>query len=248
MSVALAREPALQIAVDKEQTLDVARRLGLGVPRGVTVDSAHDVPAALRTIGLPAVVKPVNSWVRGSNGGRRLSSRLVTSPEEASRAANELTSSGTATLVQQFLPGKCEAMSFLYAHGQFYARFAQWAKRMEPPLGGTSVWRQSIAIPTDIGEHAERLVCAIGLEGYSEVEFRRDWDGRPYLMEINPRLSASVEVAVRAGVDFPYLLYQWANMRAIEPVEGYRVGVWMRYLAGDVRTTLASITNVGGQE
>jgi hypothetical protein len=49
-------------------------------------------------------------------------------------------------------------------------------------------------------------------------------------MEINPRLSASVEVAVRAGVDFPYLLYQWANGDPIDHVEYYRVGRWMCYL------------------
>src|SRR6185437_14305373 len=48
-------------------------------------------------------------------------------------------------------------------------------------------------------------------EGYSEVEFRYSASGVPYLMEVNPRLSASVEVAVRAGVDFPRLLYQWAR-------------------------------------
>src|SRR6202023_1089385 len=95
--------------------------------------------------------------------------------------------------------------------GQIYARFAQWAKRTDPPLGGTSVLRQSIPIPPDIGDQAERLVIEIELEGYSEVEFRRDNGGIPYLMEINPRLSASVEIAVRSGVDFPYLLYQGQN-------------------------------------
>ena len=73
----------------------------------------------------------------------------------------------------------------------------------------------------------------IELEGYSEVEFRRDHKGRPFLMEINPRLSASVEVAVRAGVDFPHLLYQWARGDRIERVTGYRVGQWMRHLRGD---------------
>src|SRR5213596_1719701 len=80
------------------------------------------------------------------------------------------------------------------------ARFAQWAKRTSPPLGGNSVLRQSIAIPADIGGDAESLVREINLEGYSEVEFRRDAAGVPYLMEINPRLSASVEVAVRAEI------------------------------------------------
>jgi predicted ATP-grasp superfamily ATP-dependent carboligase len=122
-----------------------------------------------------------------------------------------------------------------------YARFAQWAKRTEPPLGGTSVLRQSIAIPEDIGKQAERLVREIDLEGYSEVEFRRDSKGIPYIMEINPRLSASVEIAVRSGVDFPYLLYQWASGEKIQQVQSYQVGGWMRHLKGDIMTTIEAV-------
>jgi hypothetical protein len=64
-------------------------------------------------------------------------------------------------------------------------------------------------------------------------------------MEINPRLSASVELAVRAGVDFPYLLYKWANGDQIPKVKSYRVGEWMRYLRGDVATTVATLLQRG---
>jgi len=88
-------------------------------------------------------------------------------------------------------------------------------------------------------------VREIELEGYSEVEFRRDSAGNPYLMEINPRLSASVEIAVHAGVDFPYLLYQWANGDRINQVEGYRVGSWMRFLKGDIMTTIQALQQRG---
>lgn len=139
-------------------------------------------------------------------------------------------------------------MSFIYSGGRFYARFAQWAKRTQPPLGGTSVLRQSIAIPLDIGEQAELLIHEIRLEGYSEVEFRRDSKGYPYLMEINPRLSASVEVAVHAGIDFPYLLYRWANGDQLDEVKSYHVGNWMRYLGGDFMTTLTALQEHGRPE
>ena len=243
--IALAKEPALAIAVSKERTLEIAKGLGLNIPKGVRVEKVSEVPAALREIGLPAVVKPAESWVWGEQRGARFASRLVTTSDEARLAVEELTHLGGKTLFQQFLSGKREAISFLYAHGEIYARFAQWAKRTEPPLGGQSVLRQSIAVPPDLGEQAERLVRAIELEGYSEVEFRRDRAGVPYLMEINPRLSASVEIAVRSGVDFPYLLYQWASGERIDKVEHYRTGNWMRYLEGDILTTLQALIQHG---
>lgn len=244
-SLAIAKEPALVVAVSKERTLEVARQLGLRVPRSLTLGGIHEVEAAIGEIGLPAVVKPDESWVENEQQGLRIISQLVTTTGEARNAVEELTRYGGKVLFQQFLSGRREAISFLYANGQVYARFAQWAKRTNPPMGGVSVLRQSMVIPVDIGEQAERLVREIELEGYSEVEFRRDSAGYPYLMEINPRLSASVEIAVRAGVDFPSLLYQWAAGDRIERVEGYRSGLWMRHLGGDIDATIAALFQRG---
>jgi hypothetical protein len=73
------------------------------------------------------------------------------------------------------------------------------------------------------------------LDGYAEVEFRRDASGRARVMEVNPRLSASVEVAVRAGVDFPNLLYDWAAGRKLTLHDDYRVGCRVRWLGGELR-------------
>ncbi len=199
--IALAREPALGIAINKERTLEVAKRLGLSVPHSVSVKGVSEVDTALSEIGLPAVVKPVESWVwNKQQKGLRLERKLVTTPEEARRAVEELTSFGRAVLFQQFIPG-----------------------------------RQSIAVPPDIGNQAERLVREIDLEGCSEIEFRRDNAGNPYLMEINPRLWTSTELAVRSGVDFPYLLYQWASGQKIDEVKSYPAGGRLRYLTGDMK-------------
>lgn len=243
--LAIARESALSIAVSKEQTLDVARRLGMRIPGGVTLKHVNELQAALNEVGLPAVVKPEESWIENGAQGVRVACYLVTTPDEARHAVEALTSLGGKVLFQQYLTGRREAVSFIYAKQQIHARFAQWARRTHPPLGGTSILRQSIALPIDIGEQAERLIREIDLEGYSEIEFRRDSAGYPYLMEINPRLSASVEIAVRAGVDFPYLLYQWASESRIDTVNHYRRGLWMRHLGGDFATLTATLQERG---
>ncbi|HEV8380332.1 MAG TPA: ATP-grasp domain-containing protein [Gemmatimonadales bacterium] len=243
--LALAAEPALAIAINKERTLAVARGLGLQVPREAVVRNDDEIAAALDAIGLPAVIKPCESWLWNGRDGVRLGAKLAVTRAEAQHAIEAVTRFGQAVQVQQLLTGRREAVSFLYAKGEVYARFAQWAMRTSPPLGGDSVLRQSIAIPPDIGSQAESLVREIDLEGYCEVEFRRDAAGVPYLMEINPRLSASVEIAVRAGVDFPYLLYQWASGGPIERVAGYHTGGWMRHLGGDITTMVASLRQRG---
>lgn len=241
--IALAQEPALSIAINKERTLHIAKNLGIAVPPGAHVQAESDVDAALREIGLPAVVKPTESWDKC--GEVRQEVQFVTTSAEAHRAVERLTRMGVEVLVQKFIPGVREAICLFYAQGQVYAQFAQSSRRMNPPAGGASVLRQSIALPADISTQAEQLVRAIDLEGYSMVEFRRDAAGVPYLMEINSRLTGSVDLAVRAGVDFPYLLYQWAMGECIERVPGYRAGIWMRDLAGDIATTAASIVQRG---
>jgi predicted ATP-grasp superfamily ATP-dependent carboligase len=243
--IALADEAALSTAVDKARTLAVAERAGVCIPRSVLVSTKSDVPTAIAAIGLPAVVKPTQSWLWTGQGGVWTGCRLVTTLDEARSAVDAVTRLGGATLIQPFVSGRREAVSLVYLAGRIHARFAQWAKRTVPPLGGTSVLRQSIAVPSDSGDQAERLVRAIGLEGYSEVEFRRDHRGLPHLMEVNPRLSASVEIAVRSGVDFPALVHQWARGGGVETADGYRAGVWMRYLPGDVMTTLAALGERG---
>jgi predicted ATP-grasp superfamily ATP-dependent carboligase len=96
--------------------------------------------------------------------------------------------------------------------------------------------RESVPLPADAADAARRLVTELDLDGYSEVEFRRDSEGNPVLMEVNARLSASIECAVRSGVDFPGLVQAWArNELPDRTVSGYRTGVRVRWLAADIK-------------
>jgi predicted ATP-grasp superfamily ATP-dependent carboligase len=243
VALTLAAEPALEIAVDKARTLALATELGIGIPRSIAVAGGADVRAAADELGFPLIVKPSASWVHGAATGSRLACALVVDLSEGRRIVEELVHVGGAPILQEWLVGSREAVSVFRAEGRIWARFAQVAHRMDPPLGGSSVVRESIPLPPDITEASERLVDACDLDGYSEIEFRRDAAGRPRLMEINPRLSASAEIAVRAGVDFPLLLYRWAVGDQLQPVDAFRTGIRMRWLGGDVRwlrKTLAS--------
>src|SRR4029079_17072850 len=71
--------------------------------------------------------------------------------------------------------------------------------------------------------------------GCRGVGFGRPGDGRPLIMEINPRFSASVELALRAGVDFAAMQVEWAAGREPLPSNGYRLGVRLSWLAGEMR-------------
>lgn len=245
-SLALASEPAFAIAVDKSKTLALAHRLGIRVPRGVMVSAGCEMERALRETGYPAVLKPVQSWVSRQGLGTRVAASLVANLREAMDVFARLVDAGGEVLVQEWLPGPRHAVSLMRAGGLVRARFAQLALRTFPPLGGSSVLRESVPLPTEAANAADELAAAMDLEGYAEVEFRGDRSGRPVLMEVNPRLSASVEVAVRSGVDFPRLLYAWAAGERVPEPGAYRLGVRMRWLGGELRY-LRSAMSEGGR-
>jgi predicted ATP-grasp superfamily ATP-dependent carboligase len=234
-AVPLASEDALHIAVNKDKTLAIGAELGLQVPESLAVSDVVELPDALKTVGLPAVVKPVESWaVRHDGQGVRLTSSLVGTTQEAQRALDAVLSAGGSATIQPWYPGRREAVTVFYANSHFYARFAQMSYREWPVLGGVSILCESIPLLGDIAAGAERLVEAIGLEGCSMVEFRRDREGRPVLMEVNPRMGGTVALPALAGVDFPDFIYRWATGRPMHVVDGYRVGQRVRWLVGDM--------------
>ena len=241
----LPSERALQFAVEKERCLSLASSLGIRIPKSVHVTDVRDVNGAVAELGLPLVVKPNSSWAHDGSHGTRLGPRAVLTKAEAAVAVREVCEAGGTALLQELLPGRREAVSLFRADGRIWARFAQVAYRMLPALGGSSILRESVPLPPDAAEASDALASACDLDGYSEIEFRRDAAGRAVLMEINPRLSASVEIAVRAGVNFPLLLYRWAVGEPLEPVAGYRSGLRVRWLGGDIKWLIETFKSQG---
>lgn len=233
-TLGLASEAALDIAVSKSRTLALAQDLGMAIPRGMLVQNMADVPAVLSETGFPAVIKPDQSWATRNRTGIRLASSVVLSADDTKRQLDDVFSAGGKALIQQWLPGRREAVSLFYAGEQFWGRLAQFSHREWPVLGGVSVLCETIPLLPDITEPSERLVRAMDLEGCSMVEFRRDAEGRPVLMEVNPRMGGSVALAIAAGVDFPQLIRNWKLGRTLTRQDTYRIGQRLRWLAGDV--------------
>ncbi|MGH3265527.1 MAG: ATP-grasp domain-containing protein [Trebonia sp.] len=231
--LALAAESALDIANDKDRTLTVAERLGIAQPKSWRVGGSDDLAAAVAEFGFPFVLKPTVSWTGGT--AERLVPIDVVNQDEASEVTKRFLEAGTGVLAQQWVPGRREGVSLFIAGDEVVAACGHVAHRTTPPLGGASAVRESIEVPDDTMHAAVILAKEIGLQGVCEVEFRRDADNRPLLMEINARLAGTIENAVQAGVDFPLMIWCWMTGQEIAPVTSYRCGVRTRWLHGDMR-------------
>ena len=231
--LALAPDAALKIALDKDRTLEVARKLGIDQPRTMRIDSIDDLPSMLAEFEFPFVLKPTISW--SEQLGDRLVPVEVINEREAIDVTQRFLTGGMGVLGQEWACGRREGVTLFIADGEILANCAHVAYRTSPALGGASVMRESIPIPQDIYAASVRLATTIGIQGVCEVEFRRDANNRALLMEINPRLAGTIYNAVYSGVDFPLMIWQWAAGLPIDRSQGYRTGVRTRWLHGDLR-------------
>ena len=101
-----------------------------------------------------------------------------------------------------------------------------------PVTGGVSTYAISVKFPKLV-EMAEAILESIGWYGPANIEFKIDQrDNTPKLMEVNPRLWGSLQLAVSSGINFPYLLYQLSMDGDVKPHFEYKTGVkfhWFVY-------------------
>jgi predicted ATP-grasp superfamily ATP-dependent carboligase len=231
--LAVASDASLEIANDKTRTLEVASKLDIDYPKSVQVRAVEDLSTAEAQFGYPYVLKPTISWT-GAVANRMVPLEVMNAAE-AVEATTRFLSTGCEVIAQQLATGSREGVSLFIVDGELLAYCGCAALRTTPPLGGVSVMRESIPVSEELLNAAVSLATTIGVEGPSEVEFRRDASGRPLLMEINARLAGTLENAIHSGVDFPQMIWQWGTGQPIEPVKSYRTGVRTRWLAGDLR-------------
>ena len=233
---AIASEGALKIAGSKQLTLDRASALGIESPRSLQVSTPEEVLAGAVDLGYPLVVKPLASWrPLPGGGGETVAPMLAYDRAGLEKVAHRLVRPEAPALLQQVATGVRETHKFVLQDGRLIARLVMVAERCWPPLGGSSVMRVTVEPPADSYAQALALVTDAGLDGVSEVEFRRDAAGRPLLMEINARISQSVALAHRAGVELAQLQLRWARGERLEPVADYRRDVRLGWPAGEAR-------------
>lgn len=241
--LAVASDASLEIANDKTRTLEVASKLDIAYPKSVQVQSVEDLRAAEAQFGYPYVLKPTISWT-GAVANRMVPLEVMNAAE-AAEATTRFLSTGCDVIAQQLATGAREGVSLFIVNGELYGYCGCHALRTTPPLGGVSVMRQSIPVSEELLNAAVSLATTIGVEGPSEVEFRRDASGRPLLMEINARLAGTLENAIHSGVDFPQMIWQWGTGQPINKVTSYQTGVRTRWLAGDLRWLWDGVMQAG---
>jgi predicted ATP-grasp superfamily ATP-dependent carboligase len=220
--------------LDKHRQYAVARDAGIAVPDTRLLDSEQAARDAADAMAYPCLLKPCVSHLgRRALGGRKV--LVVHSPAELMGAYRRLAGGPSHFMAQEIIPGGDSAiywyLTFLDAAGGERAWITGRKLRQYPPLFGNGSLSVTIEAPR-VADLSRRLLEALRLCGYAAIEFKLDArDGGYKLMEINPRSDSFNQMAIGAGVDFPWLGYRYLAGEAAGPVHQpppFRLG--LRYV------------------
>ena len=227
---------AFDFVSDKWRLLECAERNGIPTPRTHFVERAASLSAVIDRIQYPAVVKPVRSRFPTRDGWLCANVHYAYSHDELQdlyRTTEYLAS--YPSLIQERVVGPGIGAFFLFDRGKLVAEFAHRRLREKPPSGGASVLCESAAVSPTLRNFAVRMLGSIAWHGVAMMEYKQDRrTGDLFLMEVNGRFWGSLQLAIDAGVDFPYLLCELALGRRPSRAPAYNGGVNRRWLFGDL--------------
>lgn len=229
-----------KVFFSKPEATRLARTLGISVPVEHAVSSADSARHLARDFGLPLVMKPVSS-VSPTAPVKRREVTVAHSVHEIGRALHrELRDEGL--IAQRFFRGTGIGVEVLCRNGE--VQFAFQHERIHEPFGaGGSSYRKSVEITPSLFDAVCKLSEASGLNGLAMFEFIYHFEsGEWVFLECNPRVWGSLPLALEAGADFPYMLWQQEVHGQTQFTASYRTGIhsynltkelsWMRHHNG----------------
>lgn len=213
-------------AWNKKNTINIAMEHDIPCPKTFFINNLNEISKLSQDLQYPVVVKP-----QESSGSRGLF--YVYSPKELIQIYRLVHQQFPFPIIQEYIPGD-EIYGFSALFGtdnEPRATFVHKRIRQYPSTGGPSVLRISTKHP-EVLRLGEKLLKALQWRGVAMVEFKIDSrDKKPKLMEINPRFWGSLQLGIKAGIDFPALLYRlYVDGEDFNKISSYKLDVKCRFL------------------
>lgn len=213
--VSVSDQSNVSIANNKLRTYDFLKSRNIPVPQYYAVNSVNDFIEGCEKLGYPGnpvCLKIVNN--SGSRGVRIIDANknryqifahekpnsFFTSYEDMISVLQSAETLDEMMLVE-YMPGNEYTVDLLADHGQVLYMVGR-----ENTVSLMSIAQESIVTKIDSAyAMSERIVKAFDFDGNIGLDFMKNADGVPVLMDINPRITATVSVIAAAGVNLPYL-------------------------------------------
>ena len=213
--VSVSEGDGLLIANDKIELYKYMTKMGFSTPQYRTISSLEEFESACKYVGYPQ--KPICVKMSDGSGSRGI--RLIDpSKSRYDIFAKEKPNSFYTTfedmisilkeaevfpdlLIMELLPGLEYSVDLLADHG----KVLYIVGRESNVINASIPQEATLSYNAEAYTISEEIVSSLKLDGNVDLDFKFDIDGHPQLMEINPRLAATLSVIAAGGVNLLYL-------------------------------------------
>lgn len=221
--------------IEKKHTYQLAESFGVPVPKTFIPTCFEDAERYGAELGFPCVVKPCQSHLFYARFKRKMVP--VQNLDQMMTVYRQAAENDLEVMLQEIISGNDDAVVNYnaYTYGsQPLVEFTARHIRNAPPWWGSPRVALSEWIP-DVIESGRKTLLSIDFYGYACTEFKRDdRDGVYKLMEINGRHNLSGLLAVRCGINFPWLHYQHLMQGNLPKTMNFKEGVYWIDITRDI--------------
>ena len=219
---------ALNIFIEKEKTYALAKQFDIPHPKSIPLFRLEDLTEISETV-YPCILKPVLSTPFTDRF--HVKNFEVHNDHELEEKFKLCLEAGLSMVLQEIIPGPDDNLykmqGYVNSQGRLVGRFFYRKLRQHPPQYGVA----RVGISTDRQPEVERLTEELlirsNYRGYFSNEFKFDpRDGQFKLIENNCRMPRSGMLAIAAGINFPWLMYQDLVLNQQCDITDYKVGTY----------------------
>jgi predicted ATP-grasp superfamily ATP-dependent carboligase len=221
---------AVQRSVDKVLLLQAAASAGLAAPPSRSCAERSEAAAAAAELGYPVVVKPARSFLRSGDGLRQ---QRVTVADDQPALEEAVRSYTPPFIVQRFEQARFVSSTGVIADGRLLALTTSRVSRLWPPTVGMHTFSETIAPSPRLADDIRALLGELGWEGIFQLQMFERSDGRLSVIDLNPRLFASMTLDQSAGANLAAIWCDWLLGGRPKPVMA-RAGYRYRWEEGEL--------------
>ena len=215
IKVSVSDRASVEITTNKYRFYEFLKEHGLPVPRFAPVKKADDLLPACEACGYPSNAVCVKATeLSGSRGIRIVKpdvsrfdllfhekpNSFFTTMEDLLATLHERDEM-PEMMAMEYLPGMEGSVDLIAENGKIlYMAYRESTVNLHsiPQAGVLKDYPEAYAI-------AEKVVKALNFTGSADLDFKNDVNGLPVLMEINPRIAATMRIFKEGGMNLPYL-------------------------------------------
>lgn len=227
--VAVTEPSVFYQAYDKYKTMQICMKNNIPCPKTYSnVLSFEQIP--IKELKFPIVVKPRKSY--GAIGYKKIDDK-----SSFKEFCMDLGDDLKEFVIQEYIPQtniQYECAMFIDEQGEVKTSMVFSKNRWFPINGGSSTCNVSVK-RQDIVEMCTKLLKEIGWRGAADIDLIQDpRDGTAKIIEINPRVSGSVKIVLKSGVNIVNQIMQLALGQDVSSYINYREGVRLRCIHTDL--------------